>query len=168
MKNKSQNIAFFGICTALAMILAYVELLLQPLFPSLPGIKMGLANIIVVFLLYKRGAISAIAVSFVRIVLISMLFGNTMSLIYSLAGGILSVTIMILLKHLNIFSAVGVSVAGAVSHNIGQILTAVLILNTIELGYYLVVLTVTGTISGIIIGLCGSILVKKVPNKFLY
>ena len=168
MKRKSANVAFFGMCTALALILAYVELLVQPLFPTLPGIKMGLPNIIIVFLLYKRGCVSAIGVSLIRIILVSILFGNTMSLMYSLAGGALSIITMILLRRLNVFSAIGVSVAGGVTHNLGQILTAMLLLNTSELGYYLVVLTVTGTISGILIGLCGSILVKKIPNKIIF
>lgn len=165
MKDKSKNIAFLGLCTALALILAYVEILIQPLFPSLPGIKMGLPNVIIVFLLYRRSAASAIGVSLIRILLVSILFGNVMALMYSLAGGILSILVMILLRRFNIFSAVGVSVAGGVTHNIGQILMAMILLETAELGYYLVVLTVTGTIAGILVGLCGSILVKKVPKK---
>lgn len=165
MKNKSRTVAFLGVCTALAMILAYVEILIQPLFPSLPGIKMGLPNIIIMFLLYRRGALSAFSVSMLRIILVSMLFGNAMALFYSLAGGILSLLVMLLLKRLNLLSPVGVSVAGGVTHNIGQILMAMLLLQTAELGYYLVVLTVTGTIAGILVGLCGSILIAKMPNK---
>jgi len=165
MKNKSRTVAFLGVCTALAMILAYVELLIQPLFPSVPGIKMGLPNIIIVFLLYRRSALSAFSVSMLRIILVSMLFGNAMAFFYSLAGGILSLLVMILLRRLNLLSPVGVSVAGGVTHNIGQILMAMLLLETSELGYYLVVLTVTGTIAGILVGLCGSILIEKLPNK---
>lgn len=160
MRNKAKNVAFLGLCTALALILAYVELLLQPLFPTIPGIKMGLPNIIIIFLLYRRGAYPAVWVSFLRIILVSMLFGNVMALWYSLAGGALSLIVMIVLKKLNLMSAVGVSVAGGVCHNIGQILMAMLLLETAELGYYLVVLTVTGTIAGILVGLCGSLLIK--------
>lgn len=165
MGKKTKQIAMLGLCTALAMVLAYAEMLIQPLFPTIPGIKMGLPNVIIVFLLYRMGAVSAVGVSLMRILLISILFGNSMAFIYSLAGGILSLAVMIVLKRLNFMSALGVSVAGGVTHNIGQILMAMLLLETAELGYYLVVLTVTGTIAGIVVGLCGSILIKKIPQK---
>lgn len=165
MGKKTKQIAMLGLCTALAMVLAYAEMLIQPLFPTIPGIKMGLPNVIIVFLLYRMGAVSAVGVSLMRIFLVSILFGNSMAFIYSLAGGILSLVVMIVLKRLNFMSAVGVSVAGGVTHNIGQILMAMLLLETAELGYYLVVLAVTGTIAGILVGLCGSILIKKIPQK---
>ncbi len=164
---KSKKVAFLGLCTALALILAYVEVLLQPLFPSLPGIKMGLPNIIIVFLLYRRSAASCVSVSLLRILLASLLFGNAMTLIYSLAGAILSLSAMILIRRFNLMSAVGVSVAGGVTHNIGQIFVAMLLLETAELGYYLVVLTITGIIAGILVGLCGGMLIKKIPKKLL-
>ena len=121
MTNRTKTTAFVGVCTALAMVLAYIEVLLPPLFPAVPGIKMGLPNIIIVFLLYRRGPASAAAVSFLRIIMVSMLFGNAMALIYSLAGGILSFLAMAILKRLNFLSTVGVSVVGGVTHNIGQI-----------------------------------------------
>ena len=164
MKNNSRTVAMLGLCTALALILAYVEILIQPLIPSLPGLKMGLPNVVIVFLLYRRGAVSAGAVSLLRILLVSMLFGNAMALMYSLAGGALSLLVMILLRRLNLMSSVGVSVAGGVMHNVGQILMAMLLLDTAALGYYLIVLTATGTIAGVFIGLCGSMLIKKVPK----
>ena len=164
MTNKTKTVAFVGACTALALILAYVEAMIPPLFPAVPGVKMGLPNIVIVFLLYRRGPLVAGAVSLIRIVLVSLLFGNVMALMYSLAGGILSLLVMILLKRLRIFSPVGVSVAGGVTHNVGQVLVAMLLLKTAEIGYYLVVLTVTGTIAGVLIGLCGSMLVKRIPK----
>lgn len=167
MKNRSKTVAFVGLCTALALILAYVEILIQPLFPSLPGIKMGLPNVMIVFLLYRRGGGTAIVVSLVRILLVSILFGNVMALWYSLAGAVLSLGVMILLRRLNWLSPVGVSVAGGVTHNVGQILTAMLLLDTVELGYYLVVLTVTGTVAGVLVGLCGALLVRKIPQKLV-
>ena len=167
MKNKSKTVAFAGICVALALILAYIEVLLPPLFSAVPGIKMGLPNIIIVFLLYRRGPVLAGVVSLLRILLVSMLFGNAMALMYSLAGGVLSLVIMVILRRLNILSPVGVSVAGGVTHNIGQIIMAVLLLDTVQLGYYLAVLAVTGTVAGIMIGLCGSLLVKRIPQKLI-
>ena len=148
---KSKKIAFLGLCTALALILAYVEILMQPLFPAVPGIKMGLPNVIIVFLLYRRSAASAIGVSLLRVLLASILFGNAVALSYSLAGAVLSLLVMTVLKRFNLMSAVGVSVAGGVTHNIGQILMAMLLLETSELAYYLVVLTVTGIIAGILV-----------------
>ena len=104
-------------------------------------------------------------VSLLRIALISTLFGNAMAFFYSIAGGILSLLVMILLSKLRFLSTVGVSVAGGVAHNVGQILMAMLLLETTELAYYLAVLIVTGTISGALIGLCGAMLVKKVPKN---
>ena len=165
MKKKNKTVAFLGLCTSLALILAYVEIILGPLFPAVPGIKMGLPNIVIIFLLYRKGIVSAACVSLLRIVLVSILFGNAMSFLYSLAGAILSLLVMALLRRLNIMSAVGVSVAGGVMHNLGQVLTAMLLLDTSELAYYMVILTVTGTIAGILVGLCGSVLVKKIPEN---
>ena len=164
MKKSSKNVSFLGICTALALILAYVEILLQPLFPTIPGIKMGLPNIIIIFLLYNRGAVPAMWVSLLRMILVSILFGNVMALLYSLAGGALSLLVMTVLKRLGFMSEIGVSVAGGVCHNIGQILMAMLLLETAELGYYLVVLAVTGTVAGILVGICGSLLIKYTKN----
>ncbi len=165
MKDTSKKVAFLGLCTALALILAYVEVLLQPLIPAVPGIKMGLPNIIIVFLLYRRGAVSALSVSLLRILLVSVLFGNAMALLYSLSGAILSLLVMLVLRRLNWMSVVGVSVAGGVTHNIGQILMAMLLLRTAAVGYYLVVLTVAGTIAGILVGLCGALLIQKIPKR---
>lgn len=167
MKN-NKNVAFLGLCTALALILAYVEILLQPLVPSIPGIKMGLPNIVIIFLLYRKGLVPAASVSLVRIILINVLFGNVMAFLYSLAGAFLSLAVMLVLKKINFLSEVGVSVAGGVCHNIGQILMAMWLLETTELGYYLVVLTVTGCIAGIIVGLCASVLIKKIPQKMTF
>ena len=164
MKNKSKTVALLGACTAVALVLAYLEAMLPPLFPAVPGIKMGLPNIILVFLLYRRGPAFASVVSLLRVLLITLLFGNAMMLLYSLAGGALSMLLMWLLSRSKGFSPVGVSVAGGVAHNIGQVLMAMLLLETPQLGYYLVVLTVTGTAAGILVGLAGALLTKKVPK----
>lgn len=167
MSEKTKITAFLGLCTGIALILAYIEVLLPPLFPGIPGIKMGLPNVIIIFLLYKSGARYAFAVSLVRIILAGLLFGNFASIAYSFAGGILSLAVMALLKRLDILSVVGVSVSGGVVHNLGQILMAILLLETAEIGYYLAVLTVFGTVAGIIIGLCGRILIKNFPKSRL-
>lgn len=163
MHNKVKNTAFLGLCVSLALGLAYVELLFPPLLASVPGIKMGLPNIILIFLLYRRGLWPAATVSLLRMVLVTLLFGNTMAFLYSLAGGILSMAVMALLKKLNFLSVTGVSVAGGITHNVGQILMAMLLLNTAQLGYYLIVLAIAGTVAGLLIGLCGAQLIRRIP-----
>ncbi len=167
MRPTTKKIAVLGLCTAVALILAYVESMLPPLFHAVPGIKIGLPNIIIVFVLYRFGLKEAAAVSLIRMLAVSFMFGNMMALVYSLAGAFLSMLVMAVLKKLNFLSVVGVSVAGGVFHNVGQILTAMLLLGTAELGYYLIVLSVTGTVSGIFVGLCGAIIVKRIPKKLI-
>ena len=164
MKNKSKTISFLGLCTALALVLSYLEAIIPPVFPAVPGIKMGLPNIVLIFVLYRYGGGKALTVSLLRVVLVSILFGNGMAFLYSLAGARLSMGVMVLLKRTNLLSTVGVSVAGGVAHNVGQILMAMLLLETAELIYYLVILAVSGTLAGILIGLCGALLVRKIPN----
>ncbi len=166
MHKQSRRLAFLGLCTAVSLILAYVEAILPPLFTAIPGIKLGLANIVIVFILYRYRTLDAALVSFVRITVSALLFGNPMTLAYSAAGAVLSIAIMTLLRKLDFLSVIGVSVAGAVFHNIGQILTAMLLLRTAELGYYLIVLTLTGTVSGIFVGICGGIVQKRLPDRF--
>ena len=164
MGKTSRKLAYLGLCTAVALILAYVEVLLPPLFTAVPGIKLGLPNIAILFVLYRYGMRYAAAVSFVRMAVIALLFGNPMTFVYSLSGAALSLLVMALLRRLDFLSVVGVSVAGGVFHNVGQILMAMLLLGTAELGYYLIVLAITGTISGIFVGLCGAMAVKRISG----
>ena len=162
--SKIKRIAFLGLCTSVALLLSYIEAIVPPIYAAVPGIKIGMPNIAIIFVLYRFGFGSAAAVSFVRIVAVSLLFGNPMTFAYSVAGAVLSLCVMALLKKLDKFSTVGVSVAGGVLHNVGQILMAMLLLGTAEIGYYLIVLAVTGTVSGVLIGLCGAVAIKRVPN----
>ena len=164
MKNAAKKTAFLGLCTALALVLAYVESLLPPLNAAIPGIKMGLPNIVIIFMLYRYGVKEAAVVSFVRVVAVVLLFGNMMGFAYSMAGAVLSLLGMLLLKKLDFLSVVGVSVAGGVLHNVGQIMMAMFLLGTAELGYYLVVLAVTGTVSGVLIGISGSVMINRIPE----
>ena len=161
MKYSAKKIALLGLCTAIAMVFAWIESQLPPLVAAVPGIKLGLPNIVTVFCLYRFGWKEAASVSFVRIVTVSLLF-NPATLPYSLAGGFLSLLGMILLKKTNLLSTTGVSVAGGVLHNAGQILMAMLIMSTAGLGYYFIILAVTGTVSGIFVGLCGGFAVRRV------
>ena len=165
MKHQSKKIAFLGLCAGVALVLAYVEALLPPLYAAVPGIKLGLPNIAIIFILYRFGLREAAAVSLIRIVAVALLFGNPMTFAYSVAGAFLSLLVMTVLRKLDLFSIVGVSVAGAVFHNVGQILTAMVLPGTAELGYYMIVLAITGTISGVLVGLCGAMAVKRVFIK---
>ena len=171
MKNRqirTRRVAFFGLAASLALLLSYVEFLLPPLFVAVPGIKVGLPNIVILYVLYSMGWRDAVLVSLVRICLSSLLFGNMMTLAYSLAGALLSLAMMGLLKKTDLLTTVGVSVAGGVSHNLGQIAVAMLLLNTPQIAFYMIVLSVTGTIAGIVIGLCGAILIKRLPCKKMF
>ncbi len=167
-KNSStKSIAFLGISASVALLLSYIEFLLPPFFAAVPGIKIGLPTVIILFVLYAVGVKAAAGVSFVRLCVSSLLFGNPVMFAYSAAGAVLSFLIMIVLKKTDKLSAVGVSVAGGVSHNLGQIFVAMLLLNTPQIAYYMIVLTVTGTVSGVFIGLCGAYLVKRLSKKFI-
>ena len=164
MKNSTKKIAFIGIYIALAMIMSYIELIIPPISTAVPGIKMGLPNIIIICVLYKMGFRYAFLISIIRVLLISMLFGNAMTMVYSLAGAVLSILIMAILKKYNVFSIIGVSVCGGVTHNLGQILAAMLLLENVVIGYYMIVLAITGTIAGVLIGIIASYIVKRINN----
>lgn len=167
MKPSTKQIAFLGVCTALALALAYIEAILPPVVGVVPGVKMGLPNIVIVFLLYRCNWQKAAAVSLVRVLLMLLMFGNVTAFFYSVAGAVLSLAAMALLRRWDGLSTVGVSVTGAVLHNVGQILMAMLLLGTAELGYYLVVLAVTGTVAGVFIGLCGHLAIKRIPENIV-
>lgn len=160
---KSKKTAVLGVCIALAMIFSYIELQI-PSFVAIPGIKLGLPNIVIIIALYKFGWKEAVIINILRVLIVSVLFGTVLSLLYSIAGAVISLTIMIILKKLSIFSTVLVSVFGAICHNIGQIAVAIFVLDTSELLYYLPVLLITGTVSGILIGLIGANVVKKLEK----
>ncbi|MBR2337982.1 MAG: Gx transporter family protein [Clostridia bacterium] len=157
---KVRKLTFLGLAAACAIIFSYVEMLLPPLWSAVPGIKVGLPNIVILILLYKFSVKDAAAVSLIRIFLVSLLFGNVMTLSYSLAGAALSLGVMAVLKRTDRFSVMGVSIAGGVTHNLGQILVAMLIMRTKEIGYYMIVLAVTGTLAGIAVGIAGTLLMK--------
>jgi heptaprenyl diphosphate synthase len=147
------------------MILSYVESRI-PAFVAIPGIKVGLANIAVIFTLYRFGVKEAITVSLIRVFLVSFLFGSIPSMFYSISGAVLSLTAMILLKKLTPLTEVAISVTGGVMHNIGQIIAASIMLSTNVVVYYLPFLLVSGTIAGIVVGIASAILVKRIKFKY--
>lgn len=163
MKNRA---AYFGVLTTLALILSYVEVLI-PINFGVPGMKLGLANLIIVIVLYWIGSKEALLLSVTRIVLSGFIFGNMFSILYSLAGGLLSLIIMYRLKKNGGFSMTGVSIAGGVSHNIGQLIVAMLVVRTYRVGYYFPVLLISGLCTGALIGtLAGEVLkrIRMIPE----
>lgn len=159
---KTKRLVLLAMLTAVAMILSYVESLLPSV--GIPGVKMGLANIAVIFALFRFGWKEAAALSLVRVVLVSLLFGSVGAMLYSLAGAVLSLAVMALLRRIGRFSTVGISVAGGVAHNAGQILMAMLILQTKQLLGYLPVLAVSGIAGGVLTGLAAALLIRRIPE----
>lgn len=149
--------------TALALILSYVETLIPIQFGA-PGIKLGLANLIIVIVLYKTNWKEALVLSVARIFLAGFIFGSLFSIIYSLAGGILSLGVMTLALRSDRFSVTGVSMAGGVAHNMGQLITAMIAVSTYQVGYYLPVLLIAGLITGTLIGVTADAVLRRIRS----
>jgi len=159
MKNK--QIARYALLIALAMVLSWLESMV-PVSTVVPGVKLGLTNLVVIFAMYRMSVRDAAVISLIRVVLVSMTFGNAYSFAYSLAGAVLSMIIMVLLQKTGKFSMLGVSVAGGVCHNIGQVMVAMVVLETVGLVWYLPALLISGTVAGICIGTVGAIVTKRI------
>lgn len=160
----NRKIAYYGLLVALAFIFSYVESLF-PINLGIPGVKLGLANLVVIVSLYLFGIREAAVISFIRIVLSGITFGSPAAMVYSLAGGVLSLLIMVIAKKTNKFSTMGVSVAGGIFHNVGQIIVAMIVLETQSLIYYLPVLIVSGLVAGVVIGILAAEIIKRLPKE---
>ena len=146
--------------TALALVLSYVESLI-PAFFAIPGMKLGITNIVVLTAMYIINEKAALIINVVRIFAVALLFGSILSFIFSICGGILSFAVMLILKRTNRFSTVAVSAAGGVAHNIGQIAAAAVIFQSTSVLWYLAILWLTGAVSGLLIGLLGGVACKR-------
>lgn len=164
VKTKTRRIAILGVFCALSLVLSFVESLLPPITAALPGIKMGLSNIVTVFLLYRLGGRDAAVVNILRVMLSALLFGNVETAIFSLAGAVLSTAAMILMMRYTDFSRVSVSVVGGVIHNMGQIAVACVLTDTAEIAYYLPILVISGCVAGVLVGLAAWALESRVPS----
>lgn len=160
MKSK---VAYFGVFTALALIFSYVETLI-PINFGIPGVKLGLANLIIVIALYKMRLREVYLLSIVRVLLSGFIFGNYFSIIYSLAGGLLSLTVMAVFKRKDGFSIMGISIAGGVFHNVGQLIVAMLVVETFSVAYYVPMLLIAGMITGLLIGIVSNEMLKRLVN----
>lgn len=163
MNIKTKRIATCGVLTALAMIFSYIESIIS-IPVGIPGVKLGIANIAVLAVIYVVGSREGVMVNLIRIILTGIMFGNVYSFLFSLAGGMLSVFLMILAKKSRLFSMTGVSIIGGVTHNIGQIAAAVIIMETPAIVYYLPVLIIAGVITGIVIGVIAKMITNRVQH----
>ena len=161
MRSMSRRIARYALLTALAMVLSWLEAVV-PVSAAMPGMKLGLTNLVVVFALYRMDLRDAAAISLVRVALVSMTFGNAYSLAYSLAGAVLSLAVMAALKRTGRFSILGVSIAGGVCHNAAQILVAMAVLGTGRIAAYLPALLVSGTLAGAAIGAACGVVTERI------
>ena len=162
---KTKDIAVLGLLIALAFVLSYVEYLL-PINIGIPGAKVGLANIVILVAIYKIGYKRAFALSLIRVLLVALTFSNMAMAMYSVAGALLSFIAMLVGKSSKKFSITGVSVLGGVFHNIGQIIVAMVLMETRELVFYLPVLIAIGTISGVVIGILSGMICSRIKVAF--
>ena len=161
MKRKT---AWFGVFLALALILSYIESML-PVIYGIPGIKPGLANSMTLVMLYLAGPLEALLLSVTRIVLSGLMFSGLFTILYSLAGGLFSFLIMVLMKKSGLFSIVGISMAGGIAHNFAQLAVAVLLIENRNLMYYLPVLVVSGIVTGALIGVISREVFRRLPKE---
>ncbi len=159
----AKKISYCAMLVALAMIFSYVEALI-PFNFGIPGMKLGIANLVIVVGLYLLKPKEVLIISIARIILLGVMFGNGMSIVYSLAGGLLSFGAMVLVHRIRGFSIVGVSVAGGVFHNVGQLLAAALIVENLKLFYYMPILLAAGAVTGTLIGLVSGKIYESVKN----
>lgn len=162
---KTKKIAYLGLLIALAFVFSYIEYLI-PVNIGIPGAKLGLANLVIIAALYTLNEKDAFLLSMVRIVLVGFTFANLASMLYSLAGGILSFLAMLLAKRTKKLSITGVSVIGGVFHNVGQIIMAIWVVKTASLIYYLPVLMVSGIAAGVAIGILGAMVTKRMRGIY--
>lgn len=163
MKNR---VAYFGVYTALALIFSYVESLI-PINFGIPGVKLGLANLLIVIALWKMTVKEAYVLSIVRVILSGFIFGNLFSISYSLAGALFSVTVMAVLKKSNQFGTIVISMTGGVFHNVGQLIMAIVLLESVSIVYYLPVLMLSGMVTGTVIGILANEMLKRLSKMQL-
>lgn len=158
-----KTLAISAVLAALALIFSYVEAIIPPIVP-MPGVKLGIANLVIIIALYSIDFRHAFTINIVRIVVAGLLFGGLFGMLYSLAGGVLSLVVMGLLKKTKLFSIVGVSMAGGVTHNLGQLIVAALIVENAKMFLYFPVLLFSGLITGILIGIAAHIIGQNLPK----
>ena len=160
-RNAGRRVALYGMLIALAFVFSYVEAMI-PLPVFVPGMKLGLANLVSVAGLYSVGLAGTALVAMVRIVLVGFTFGNTFSMLYGLVGGTASMAVMILARKSGWFSPVGVSILGGIFHNAGQLIIAAFVVRTTGVFVYFPALLASGVVTGTVIGLLGGWIVERI------
>ena len=161
-KSNTRHLTTSALFASMALIFSYIEAIL-PMSVGIPGVKLGIANLVVIIALYRADLKTAFGINLIRILVAGLLFSGVFGMLYSLAGGMLSMIVMYLLKKMNLFSVTGVSMAGGLAHNMGQLLVAALVISNIRIFLYLPVLMFSGIISGILIGITAYFVNKKIP-----
>lgn len=156
----TSSVAYYSVFLALMLIMSYVENQVSFLIPVY-GVKLGLCNVVVLVALYTFGTNFALIINMVRIFLVGVLFGNAYGMIYSFAGGIVSFVLMYIAKRTNLFSKMGVSIIGALGHNVAQIVVATILLKNSLISLYLPVVLISAILTGGLIGIAGGIVCKK-------
>lgn len=162
---RAKSIALYGLLVSLCLVLSFIESQV-PAFFIMPGMKLGLTNVVVLVALVRMNHKDALIINILRIVIVGFTFSNTFSMLYSLAGGMLSWLTMSLMHRTGRFGIVGISVSGGVSHNLGQIIAAAMLVSVGSLLYYLPFLLVSGTAAGVMIGIISGMVAKRLPDDF--
>lgn len=162
---KTKQITQLGLLLSVSLVLAYLESLL-PVMVAVPGVKLGLANIVTMLVLYHMGGKQAFFIMLFRVVIAGFLYSGIAGIVYGLVGGVCCIVVMVFLKRISVFSVLGVSMMGAVFHNVGQILVAVIVMENTGVIYYLPVLCISGILSGLIVGYLSHLLTKWYNQNF--
>ncbi len=164
MRNpKTTKIAAMGVFLGVALVCSYIETLI-PFFFGIPGMKLGLTNVVIILALYLYGPAEALGISVMRILLVSAMFGNAFSAAYSFGGGLISFLVMYLLYRFTKLAIMSVSVAGGISHNMGQLIVAAFIVDNQKILYYLPVLFIAGAVTGALIGIIASAVKDRISK----
>ena len=166
-RSAGKRAAVSALFASLALIFSYIEAII-PTSPGIPGIKLGIANLVVIIAMYRLDLRYALTINLVRIFLAGFMFSGLYGAIYSLCGCLTSFAVMCLLKKSGRFSVIGVSMGGGVAHNMGQLCVAAFLVSSSQIFYYMPILIVSGTVSGILIGWLGWILLEHIPRKLFY
>ncbi len=165
-RTRTKNLTYSALLAALALIFSYIEILI-PFNFGIPGVKLGIANLVIIVSLYYLGPKYAFAINMLRVLVAGLLFTGLFGCLYSLAGAILSFAVMLLIKKTGLFSVTGVSICGGVFHNLGQILIAAVLISSLKIFVYFPVLIISGVISGTIIGVVAFLILKRLPDGIL-
>lgn len=161
-RDRTSKLTIAALMAALALIFSYIEVLI-PFNFGIPGIKLGIANLVIIVALYYLGTRYALLINVIRILIGGLLFSGVFGMLYSMAGALLSMLVMVLVKKCGLFSVTGVSMAGGVAHNLGQLLVAAFLVSNLKIFVYFPVLVISGVVSGAVIGILAYLVLKKLP-----